>query len=64
VRAAAGFGVLTLTACPAVPDEDRMLLPRTDGGVMALNQTCGGERQIKPITVHAVHEWLDAESCA
>ena len=62
VRTAAGFGVLTLTACPAVPDEDRMLLPRTDGSVMALSQTCGETRQVKPMTVRATHEWLDAES--
>ena len=61
VRMAAGLGVLTLTACPAVPDEDRMLLPRTDGGVMALTQPCGEHRQIKPIMVRASNEWLDTE---
>ena len=61
VRAAAGIGVLTLTACPAVPDEERMLLPRNDGSVMALTQPCGEHRQIKPIMVRATHEWLDAE---
>ncbi|HSW21636.1 MAG TPA: endonuclease/exonuclease/phosphatase family protein [Burkholderiaceae bacterium] len=58
---AASLGVLTLAACPAVPDEDRMLLPRTDGGVMALTQPCGEHRQIKPIMVRASSEWLDTE---
>jgi endonuclease/exonuclease/phosphatase (EEP) superfamily protein YafD len=61
VRMAAGFGVLTLTACPAVPDEERMLLPRSDGSVMALTQPCGERRQVKPIAVRAAHEWLDTE---
>jgi endonuclease/exonuclease/phosphatase (EEP) superfamily protein YafD len=62
VRVAAGLGVLGLTACPVVPDEDRMLLPRSDGGITALSQPCGEARQVRAITVRATHEWLDAQT--
>ena len=53
---------LGLAACASVPADERLLLPRQDGSVMAITQPCGDKREVKPMTGRATLESLDAES--
>jgi endonuclease/exonuclease/phosphatase (EEP) superfamily protein YafD len=56
------MAALVLAACASVPTHERLLLPQRDGSVAAFAQPCGEQRQVKPMTVRATHEWLDTES--